>query len=232
MIRHLLIAALSATVLFQGAQQPATGGATEWPDSYRSRLEALALVQTLNAEILASRSATRSLESWCAARGLSDDPRVFADRESGVEKVPSAEQLVRLQVRDANELRYRRVRLRCGTRVLSEADNWYVPARLTPEMNHTLDTTNESFGRVISPLEPYRRTFEARLLWAPLPEGWDRGAAVESSEETLTIPGALFAHRALVYSASHVPLAEVVETYQRDILGAPPPVRLPRAPGF
>ena len=28
---------------------------------------------------------------------------------------------------------YRHVRLRCGDHVLSEADNWYVPSRLTPE---------------------------------------------------------------------------------------------------
>jgi len=30
----------------------------------------LALVQTLNARILSSRSATATLEGWCAARGL------------------------------------------------------------------------------------------------------------------------------------------------------------------
>jgi hypothetical protein len=33
-----------------------------WPDSFATRVEALALIQTLNAEILASRSATLTLE--------------------------------------------------------------------------------------------------------------------------------------------------------------------------
>ena len=32
----------------------------------------------------------------------------------------------------------------CGDQVFSEADNWYVPARLTAEMNHALDTTDTS----------------------------------------------------------------------------------------
>lgn len=224
MIRHAIAAALCAAVLSAGAQEGAPAGAPVWPDSYRSRLEALALMQTLNAEILASRSATRSLESWCAARRLADEPRIVADRIRDVAKVPTAEQLARLQVRDAGEVRYRRVRLRCGTRVMSEADNWYVPARLTSEMNHTLETTDAPFGRVVAPLEPYRRTFEARLLWAPLPEGWDRGTRVEPDGGTLTIPGALFEHRALLYTADHVPFSEVVETYQRDILGVPPSI--------
>jgi hypothetical protein len=41
-----------------------------WPDTLVSRLEALALIETLNAEILASRSATLTLEKWCADHGL------------------------------------------------------------------------------------------------------------------------------------------------------------------
>jgi hypothetical protein len=40
--------------------------APAWPDTYVTRLQALALLQTLNAEVLASRSATRTLED-CAA---------------------------------------------------------------------------------------------------------------------------------------------------------------------
>ena len=36
-----------------------------WLDTFENRLEMLALTQTLNAEILASPSATLSLEKWC-----------------------------------------------------------------------------------------------------------------------------------------------------------------------
>ena len=38
------------------------------------------------------------------------------------------------QVAGASEVKHRRVELRCGAYLFSEADNWYVPERLTPEM--------------------------------------------------------------------------------------------------
>src|SRR5688572_14270691 len=108
--------------------------AQEWRDTYESRVEILALLQTLNAEILAGSSATRTLEAWCGEHEMADEPKIVATRVAGVRKEPSAEQLQRLDVRDASEVRYRRVELRCGAHVLSKADNWYVPGRLTPEM--------------------------------------------------------------------------------------------------
>jgi len=49
-----------------------------WPDTYVARLEALALIQTLNADILASRSATASLETWCRDHRLAAEPRIVA----------------------------------------------------------------------------------------------------------------------------------------------------------
>jgi len=39
-------------------------------DDFLTRLEAVALMQTLNAELLASRSATLTLERWCKEHGL------------------------------------------------------------------------------------------------------------------------------------------------------------------
>jgi len=44
-------------------------------------------------------------------------------------------------------VKYRRVQPSCGDHILSEADNWYVPRRLTPEMNRLLETTDVPFGR-------------------------------------------------------------------------------------
>jgi chorismate-pyruvate lyase len=61
-------------------------------------------------------------------------------------------------------VRYRRVRLACGDQVLSDADNWYVPARLTAEMNRTLDQTDTPFGAVVKPLGFQRRTLQAEAL--------------------------------------------------------------------
>jgi hypothetical protein len=81
------------------------------------------------------------------------------------------------------------VRLTCGDRVLSEADNWYVPARLTPEMNRVLDTTDTAFGRAVQPLNFRRRTLSAKLLWSLLPPGWEMGAPLpELKGATRTSP--------------------------------------------
>ena len=66
-----------------------------------------------------------------------------------------------LQVGAAEPVRYRRVRLACGDQILSDADNWYVPARLTAEMNHTLDETDTPFGAVVKPLDFRRRTIRS-----------------------------------------------------------------------
>ena len=47
------------------------------------------------------------------------------------------------------------MRLKCGDHVLSEADNWYVKARLTPDMNHMLETTDTPLeGGRGAPLPP------------------------------------------------------------------------------
>jgi hypothetical protein len=92
-------------------------------------------------------------------------------------------------------------------------------------MNRLLETTDTPFGTVVRPLEPYRRTFAVKLLWAPLPDGWERGAAGASAStgRTLVIPDALFEHRAVLYDRSGRPFSEVSEIYQRDVLAFSPP---------
>jgi chorismate-pyruvate lyase len=200
--------------------------ATPWPDALLTRTQALALVQGLNAEILASRSATATLEKWCRDHDMAPVPRVVAEVLPGDPRAADAEQRARLRADSAEVVRYRRVRLRCGEHVLSEAENWYLPGRLTPEMNHALDTSDTPFGRVVAPLEPFRRTFEARLFWSPLPEGWERSSEAVPpclSAGPLAIPGALFEHRALVLGRDNRPIAEVREVYQGALLAFSPP---------
>ncbi|MEI9972179.1 MAG: hypothetical protein WDO73_09045 [Ignavibacteriota bacterium] len=97
--------------------------APAWPDTYVGRLQALALIETINANVLASRSSTLTLEAWCADHRLAAEPKIVAELVKGVVKAPTAEQRQRLQVSADDEVKYRRVRLRCGERVLSEADN-------------------------------------------------------------------------------------------------------------
>jgi chorismate-pyruvate lyase len=214
MKRGLVIVALCLSAALDARSQ-------EWRDTYESRVEILALLQTLNAEVLAGSSATRTLEEWCGEHEMANDPKIVATRVPGVRKEPSAEQLQRLDVRDASEVRYRRVELRCGAHVLSEADNWYVPARLTPEMNAALETTETPFGKAVAPLHPYRRTIAVTMLWTPLPRGWEQQKRSQlrfRQRWALELPKDVFQHRAVLYTADHVPFSEVVETYQSELL--------------
>jgi hypothetical protein len=215
----LVVASLLTLLIPIHAQE-----APPWPDTFTARLEALAMIQTLNAEILGSRSATVTLENWCRQHRLAEEPRILARPVTGVSKVATPEQRQRLEVKEQDEVKYRRVQLHCGTQVLSEADNWYVPSRLTPEMNRLLDTTDTPFGRAVESLQPYRRTFSVTLLWAPLPDGWERESATipDSADRTLAIPAAVFEHRAVLYTRDHKPFSEVSEVYQRQILAFPP----------
>lgn len=201
-----------------------TGTAPVWPDSYLNRLEALALIQTLNGELLASRSATLTLEKWCADHKLAPEPKILAKLVRGKEKPASPETRQRLQVGPEEPVRHRYVQLTCGSHVLSEADNWYVPSRLTPEMNQTLETTETPFGKAVQALGFYRQTFGVEVLWSPLPRGWELGAGAEPVEVkgNLQIPEQLLEHRAVLYSREQKPFSEVREVYADDLLAFPP----------
>jgi hypothetical protein len=61
--------------------QPAPPPAS--PNTADTRLEALALIQTLNATLLSSRGATLTLEAWCRDHRMVAEPRIVADLECG-----------------------------------------------------------------------------------------------------------------------------------------------------
>lgn len=204
-----------------------------WPDAFLSRVEILALIQTLNASLLASRSATATLERWCADHGMAAAPRVIARRLAGVETPASEETRQRLGVAPSEPVKHRRVELSCGGHVLSEADNWYVPGRLPAEANRLLDATETPFGKAVAALQPFRRTIDMKMRWSPLAEGWElrrEEAKAPKDGGALDIPRELFEHRAILYAGDRQPLAELHETYRRDILDFEPrPVRPPAA---
>ena len=181
------------------------------------RAEALALVQTLNAELLSHDSATLTLERWCAAHRLAEPARIVARRlRDAAKPIPPALR-ARLAV-DADELlAYRRVDLTCGARVLSQADNWYVPSRLSADMNRRLDSTDEPFGKVVRALDFQRRTLAADLLWSPLPPGWEM-AQPTSGGARLRIPPAVLRHEAILSTAAQQPFSVVIETYTSQLL--------------
>jgi chorismate-pyruvate lyase len=195
-----------------------------WPDNFVGRLEALALLESLNADLLAHDSATLTIERWCAEHRLANPARIVAERVSDAAKPASAEVREALDVKPDEPLGYRRVQLKCGDHVLSEADNWYVPARLTPEMNHALETTDTPFGKAVAALHFRRHTLSADLLWRPLPKGWEIGATpVPQEAAAMTIPDHVLEHRAVLSTPDGEPFSEVVETYTGEVLAFPPP---------
>jgi chorismate-pyruvate lyase len=197
---------------------------TPWADSFVARIEALALIESLNADLLSHDSATLTLERWCADHRLADPALIVAERVHDADKPASAEVRAALDVKSDEPLGYRRVRLKCGDRVLSEADNWYVPARLTPEMNHVLESTDTPFGKAVSALRFRRRTLSADLLWRPLPKGWEMSAAPPQGEAgALAVPEHVLEHRAVLSMPDGEPFSEVVETYTGEVLAFPPP---------
>lgn len=215
---------LGLGALATSSDPAATRAARVWPDTMLARVEALALIETLNASLLASHSATTTLDEWCASHNLAHDPTIRARLVAGMEKPVSTEQRKRLRIDDTEPVKYRRVELACGEHILSEADNWYVPGRLSAEMNKILETTDVPFGRAVLDLKPIRQTFAVEIFWKPLPDGWELAPPpADRPEAALTIPWRLFQHRALVYGADQQPFSEVNETYTSEILAFGPP---------
>jgi len=204
------------------ADDLASAQTRSWSNNFVARVEALALLETLNAELLSNNSATLTLEHWCDVHHLASPPRIKAVRVIDVDKSVSAEQRQELHVTPAEPVRYRRVRLECGAVVLSEADNWYVPSRLTPEMNNLLDTSDTPFGKAVLALHFQRRTLSAKLLWRPLPEGWEMNAA-SANAALVPMPAILLEHRAVLTLPDGTPFSEVVESYTANILDFPQP---------
>jgi chorismate-pyruvate lyase len=211
----------AAAVLLLGSAGAADlGKRTQvWPDTFLARVEALAVLETLNAELLSHDSATVTLEHWCDEHRLAAPARMVALRVTGIDKAPSADQRRELNVSDSEPVRYRRVRLMCGAAVLSEADNWYVPSRLSAEMNTQLETTDTPFGKVVQALRFRRHTLTAQLLWHPLPVGWEMARVRMPGESgALAVPAQVLEHRAVLTLADGTPVSEVIETYTGKVL--------------
>lgn len=176
-----------------------------WPLPLAADEDPGALVRLLNERLLSEASATLVLDAWCAERRLAPEgSKILAERVRGQDKPADAPIRALLGVGAEEPVHYRRVRLRCGEAVLSEADNWYLPAALTPEMNQVLETTDTSFGRVVAPLGFTRETLVAELLW----QGGD-GA----------IPAVVLRHRARLLLPDGRPFSALVESYGSAVLG-------------
>jgi hypothetical protein len=89
-------------------------------------------------------------------------------------------------------------------------------------MNKLLDTTDTPFGRAVRALHFQRRTLSAKVLWRPLPEGWEMNAAGINAA-VVPMPATLLEHRAVLTLPDGTPFSEVVESYTADVLAFPVP---------
>jgi hypothetical protein len=193
--------------------------APKWPDTPLARTQALALMQTLNADLLSHDSATLTLEHWCGMHHMASPARVIAQRVRGDDKPLPPEWRAQLAIDASEPVKYRRVQLKCGDHVLSEADNWYLPNRLTAAMNRQLDGSDVPFGKVVQPLHFRRKTLSADLLWSPLPAGWElHRAQTRPTSGALVMPHFLLQHRALLFTGDGRPFSALVETYTDQVL--------------
>ena len=144
-------------------------------------------------------SATAALQLWCDERHLAPGAKIVARRIQGADRPPSAEARRALGLKPGVAVRYRRVALACGDKVLSEADNWYLPGRLTADMNRRLDQTEAPFGAVVAPLAFHRRTLTTRVLLGHTPH-------------------AVLRHSAVLTTPDGAPFSFVVETYTDQAL--------------
>lgn len=179
---------------------------TEQPRPAASRSGTKARIAALNAQLLAGGSATLVLDAWCSRNGMAPAGSVKAEKLAGGRAMSTRALRRRLGIGRGEPIGYRRVRLHCGPHILSEADNYYVPARLTAAMNAALDGSDAAFGRVAAPLRYQRRTVSARLFRA------------RSSARGSRPPADLFVHRALLTLPDGRPLAYVRETYKSGAL--------------
>lgn len=182
-----------------------------WADDPRTRARLEAAIAALNARLLATASATRALEEWCAGHAGRRTVAIVAEPASGPDLPVPAAVHDELRPADGETIAYRRVRLILDAAVLSEADNWYLPTRLTRDMVRRLDTTDAPFGKIVAALNFTRETLGVERLWQPLD-------AKPESDGRLEAPPVLFTHRALLRAPDGRAFSEVRESYRRDLL--------------
>lgn len=206
-----------ATVLVATSLTPGGAAAEGSQPNYVQRLRLQAQLQTLNSDLLSHDSATAVLQALCDRR-YPEVPRILASRVDIPDDLPAANAARRQLGAAANEpVHRRRVELKCGEVVLSRADNWYLPNRLTAQMNTDLASTERPFGVVVRPLGFQRRTLSSRLLFNPLPPGWE-AADPAGFDVPVTVPPNVLQHRAVLQTPDGRPFALLVETYSDRVL--------------
>lgn len=175
-------------------------GATTGSDAADAAVE----VEPLRQALASGESATALLDRWCSDHGLAPAGSVRAEKLPPDSFPISAEAKAKLRVH-GRALTQRRVRLRCGRTLLSEARLWFVPKLLTPDMRRQLARTRRPFGAVVAPLHFRRVQSRIEILSSP--------------------PGDLFSVEAFLVLPDGRPFAFTREIYKASLLKRPPPSR-------
>ena len=180
------------------------------------RRRMLVQLHSLNADLLSQDSATAVLQSLCDRRDPGA-PRIRARKISVVEDARAFESIRHQMGAPADApLIHRRVDLMCGDVVLCRADNWYLPDRLTDEMNAQLLAGETPFGVVVRALGFRRRTLSSKLLFEPLgSECGDHPAA--EIDWIAPPPEDVLQHRAMLQTPDGRPFSLLLETYTKQI---------------
>jgi len=158
----------------------------------------------LEARLAVHDSATFVLTGICADSHPGEHPPIRADQVKGEASPDARDPLARLALRAGERTELRHVRLTCDGVTLSEAWNWYVPARLPDEVNEQLSGSDIPFGRALAP-----HRFTRGRLWSrhgragACPVG-----TVLSQAAVLRLPG------------QQEPVSYVLECYTRAALHA------------
>ena len=155
------------------------------------------------ATLAADESATAALQQWCTRQEIADPARITVDHLP-TDLAIASENIRRMLEVDADvPLGYRHVALVCGSTTLSIAHNWYVPGRLSAEMNEVLQKTNTPFGRAVADLDFTRERLESV-----------EGPTADCPADTI------LTHRAILRRHDTKPISTVIECYTPANLAA------------
>lgn len=199
----LVAVGLTAPLIASPGIAAARPAATEQP---------VAEISALRDEIGMAASATQVLDRWCTSHHMAPAGAVIAEKIANKPVRASAQLRRALQIKASDRVQLRHVRLRCSGHILSVARLWYIPSRLPASMEASLQQTDTPFGKVVAPLHLDRKSAGSSSAW--LPNGGGSTAKIP--------PHILFSQRALMSRADGLPIAYVVEDYQRGLLGFAP----------
>lgn len=149
----------------------------------------------LAGQLASGRSASVILKAECARLAPGQSLRSIALDTASPPQIPYISQRLKVTRLDAFKLRH--VSIRCGEIELSNAWNWYVPSRLSAEMNKRLNTSETPFGLAVKNLAFTRR--------------------VEHGFAPTLPPGMILQQRALLLRGhDHMPFAFVLENYTEN----------------